>query len=67
MLTLPSSNWSDQTQDLDEKIVPCRMTHTSEQLKITHSLSINADLSWSLFVKVHNYACSIDTCILHVH
>ena len=60
MLTLPSSNWSDQTQDLDEKIVLCRMTHTSEQLKITHSLSINADLSWSLFVNQRRVEAS--TC-----
>ena len=50
MLSLPSRYWSDQTQDRDEKIMLCRMTRMSEQLKVTHSLSINADLSWSLFV-----------------
>ena len=60
ILILPSSCWSDQTQDKDETIMLCRMSHTPKQLTVTHSLSINADLSWTLFVNQHQV--EVTTC-----
>ena len=60
-LTLPNSFWSDQSPENLETIMLCRISRKTQPLTVTHSLTINADLSWTLFVNQHKV--DTDTCI----
>ena len=60
-LTQPNNFWSDQSPENLETIMLCRISCKTQPLTVMHSLTINADLSWTLFVNQHKV--DVDTCI----
>ena len=54
MLSLPSSFWSDQSPEKLETITLCRISRKAQPLTVMHSLTINADLSWTLCKSTQN-------------
>ena len=61
MPSRPSSFWSDQSPESLETIMLCRISRKAQPLIVTHSLTINVDLSWTLFVNQHKI--DADTCV----
>lgn len=66
-LKVPSRAWSDQSPDGLEKIILCKISQesgsSSQPLTVTHSLTVNSDLTWALFVNGHEVTPNICTAL----
>ena len=52
-LALPSRLWSDHSADVLDEIVLCKVSCNTRPLSVTHSLTVNSDLLWTLFINEH--------------
>ena len=64
-LCLPSKAWCDQSPEGLNKLIFCKLSQfsssNSQPLIVTHSLTVNSDLTWKLFILNHEIttSCSI--------
>ena len=56
-LTLPSKAWCDQSPEGLKKLILCKLSQGSgssaQPMMVTHSLTVNSDFTWKLFVLNH--------------
>ena len=65
-LVLPNNQWSDQSPASGSSINVCKLLNvdtspSTQPLAITHCLTVDGELNWSLFV--NNHPIASDSCI----
>lgn len=49
-LTLPNCSWSNQSNVESDELLICKISRYTQPLKVTHSLTVDRNFNWVLFI-----------------